>query len=79
MLVEYARMKCELEKLVFSKGIWSHVCKMEENLQKYAQRNKLRYSKELSDVTLMQKVSEYQFHEICVIVVNTYFQMALSS
>ena len=73
MLVEDARMKCEMEKPVFSKGIWRHVCKMEKNLRKYAQRNKLRYAKELSDVTLMQKVSEYQFHEKCVIVVNTYF------
>ena len=79
MLVEDARMKCEMEKPIFSKGIWSHVCKMEEIFQKYAQRNKLRYSKELSDVTLMKKVSECQFHEKCVIVLNTYLQMALSS
>ena len=38
-----------------------------------AKRKKNSYAKELSDVTLMQKVSEYQFHEKCVIVVKNYF------
>lgn len=53
---EDAGLKREMAKLVFSKGIWSYVCKMEANLRKYAQRTKLDDDKQPTAVTLMQKV-----------------------
>lgn len=49
-------LKREMAKLVFSKGIWSYVCKMGENLRKYPQRAKLNHNKQPTAVTLMRKV-----------------------
>ncbi|KAH9290883.1 hypothetical protein KI387_035000, partial [Taxus chinensis] len=53
---EDAGLKREMAKVIFSKGIWSYVCKMDTNMRKYAKRSKSQYRTQPNAVSLMQKV-----------------------
>ncbi|PIA43962.1 hypothetical protein AQUCO_01800192v1 [Aquilegia coerulea] len=53
---EDAGLNVEMAKLVFSKGIWSYVNKMDAALQKYNPTSTLQSTAVMTAVTLMQKV-----------------------
>ncbi|KAE8710899.1 hypothetical protein F3Y22_tig00110318pilonHSYRG00026 [Hibiscus syriacus] len=53
---EDAGLNVEMEKLAFSKGIWSYVCKMDNALRKYSAINRPLTTPSVSSVTLIQKV-----------------------
>lgn len=56
---EDAGLNVEMAKLVFSKGIWSYVCKMDAALRKYTP---VSHPQVMTAVTLMQKVCPiYEF------------------
>ncbi|KAI3442567.1 START domain-containing protein [Psidium guajava] len=52
---EDAGLNVEMAKLVFAKGIWSYVCKMDSALRKYSLR-RLQHGSSVSAVTFIQKV-----------------------
>ncbi|CAN6444912.1 unnamed protein product [Victoria cruziana] len=54
--VENAGMNSEVAKLVFAKGIWSYICKMDSALRKYPSTNVLSSRSEMSAIRFMQKV-----------------------
>ena len=53
---EDAGLNVEMAKLVFAKGIWSFVCKMDKALRKYSLINNYPSSSLVSAVTLIKKV-----------------------
>ncbi|KAK9099662.1 hypothetical protein Scep_023092 [Stephania cephalantha] len=53
---EDAGLNVELAKLVFAKGIWSYVCKMDAALRKYNSSSQNALAPHASAVTFMQKV-----------------------
>ncbi|XP_031504832.1 uncharacterized protein LOC116267299 [Nymphaea colorata] len=57
--VEDAGMNSEVAKLVFAKGIWSYICKMDSALRKYPSTNVVSSRSELSAIRFMQKVPPY--------------------
>ncbi|KAK9097613.1 hypothetical protein Sjap_023110 [Stephania japonica] len=53
---EDAGLNVEMAKLVFAKGIWSYVCKMDAALRRYNSRSKNALVPDVSAVTFIQKV-----------------------
>ncbi|KAK2641028.1 hypothetical protein Ddye_022791 [Dipteronia dyeriana] len=53
---EDAGLNVEMAKLVFSRGIWSYVCKMDNALRKYSVISHPQTSAAVSAVTLIQKI-----------------------
>lgn len=53
---EDAGLNVEMAKLVFSKGIWNYVCKMDNALRKYSAASRLQLTSSVSAITLVQKV-----------------------
>ncbi|XP_010252178.1 PREDICTED: uncharacterized protein LOC104593845 isoform X2 [Nelumbo nucifera] len=50
------RIRKEMAKLAFAKGIWSYVCKMDSALRKYSTRSCVLPKSAMTAVTLIQKV-----------------------
>lgn len=53
---EDAGLNVEMAKVVFAKGIWSYVCKMDNALRKYSTTKRLQLTSFVSAITLVQKV-----------------------
>lgn len=53
---EDAGLNVEMAKVIFSKGIWSYVCKMDNALRKYSAIRRLQLTSTISAITLVQKV-----------------------
>lgn len=53
---EDAGLNVEMAKLVFSKGIWSYVCKMDNALRKYSDASRIQLTSAVSAITLVKKV-----------------------
>lgn len=54
---EDAGLNVDMAKMVFAKGIWSYVCKMDNALRKYSDIKRLQLTSVVSAITLVQKVS----------------------
>lgn len=53
---EDAGLNVDMAKMVFAKGIWSYVCKMDNALRKYSSIKRLQLTSVVSAITLIQKV-----------------------
>lgn len=53
---EDAGLNVDMAKVVFAKGIWSYVCKMDNALRKYSDIKRLQLTSVVSAITLVQKV-----------------------
>ncbi|GKD26487.1 zinc finger, RING/FYVE/PHD-type, transmembrane fragile-X-F-associated protein, partial [Tanacetum coccineum] len=53
---EDAGLNVEMAKVIFAKGIWSYVCKMDNALQKYSDVRRRHLTSVVSAITLVQKV-----------------------
>ncbi|KAL7605740.1 hypothetical protein Lser_V15G18271 [Lactuca serriola] len=53
---EDAGLNVDMAKMVFAKGIWSYVCKMDNALRKYSDIKRLQLTSVVSAITLVQKV-----------------------
>ena len=54
---EDAGMNTEMAKLVFTKGIWSYVCKMSDALHEYSSRNRRQSASVSTLLKIIRKVS----------------------
>ncbi|KAJ9568481.1 hypothetical protein OSB04_004447 [Centaurea solstitialis] len=53
---EDAGLNVEMAKVIFAKGIWSYVCKMDNALRKYSAMRRIQLTSGVNAVTLVQKV-----------------------
>ncbi|KAI3759844.1 hypothetical protein L6452_07945 [Arctium lappa] len=53
---EDAGLNVEMAKVIFAKGIWSYVCKMDNALRKYSAIRRIQLTSAVSAITLVQKV-----------------------
>nr|XP_043614776.1 uncharacterized protein LOC122586845 isoform X1 [Erigeron canadensis] len=53
---EDAGLNVEMAKVIFAKGIWSYVCKMDNALRMYSAIKRLQLTSTISAITLVQKV-----------------------
>ncbi|KAI3786252.1 hypothetical protein L1987_45387 [Smallanthus sonchifolius] len=53
---EDAGLNVEMAKMVFAKGIWSYVCKMDNALRKYSAIKRIQLTSTFSAITFVQKV-----------------------
>ncbi|XP_024969297.1 uncharacterized protein LOC112508783 isoform X2 [Cynara cardunculus var. scolymus] len=53
---EDAGLNVEMAKMIFAKGIWSYVCKMDNALRKYSAIRRIQLTSVVSAITLVQKV-----------------------
>lgn len=53
---EDAGLNVDMAKVVFAKGIWSYVCKMDNALRKYSDIKRFQLTSVVSAITLVQKV-----------------------
>lgn len=54
---EDAGLNVEMAKMIFAKGIWSYVCKMDNALRKYTDIKRLQLKSTITAITLVQKVN----------------------
>ncbi|KAJ0537275.1 putative START domain-containing protein [Helianthus annuus] len=53
---EDAGLNAEMAKMIFAKGIWSYVCKMDKALRKYSAVKRIQLTSTVSAITFVQKV-----------------------
>ncbi|KAK9066128.1 hypothetical protein SSX86_013449 [Deinandra increscens subsp. villosa] len=53
---EDAGLNVEMAKMIFAKGIWSYVCKMDNALRKYSAIKRIHLTSTVSAITYIQKV-----------------------
>ncbi|XP_076931181.1 uncharacterized protein LOC143596234 [Bidens hawaiensis] len=53
---EDAGLNAEMAKMIFAKGIWSYVCKMDNALRKYSPIKRMQLTSTVSAITFVQKV-----------------------
>ena len=58
---EDAGLNVDVAKMVFAKGIWSYVCKMDDALRKYSSIRYLRSTSTLTAISVIQKVRLFLF------------------